>query len=116
MYHGEVSITLQDVAHLTGLSVSGDALYVEYENSMNWAALVEEVLGRSPVGHMKDGGKVMMRWLHDTFYSCADVEDGPELRQYGCSLGMNSCEFSFAIHHCTRPRCLNRNIHHPIEE
>ncbi|CAN0899181.1 hypothetical protein LINGRAHAP2_LOCUS20125 [Linum grandiflorum] len=47
MYHGEVSITLQDVAHLTGLSVSGDALYVEYENSTNWAALVQEVLGRS---------------------------------------------------------------------
>ncbi|CAN0907757.1 hypothetical protein LINGRAHAP2_LOCUS24967 [Linum grandiflorum] len=31
MYHGECSITLQDVAHLTGLSVTGDALYVEYE-------------------------------------------------------------------------------------
>ncbi|CAN0903674.1 Serine/threonine-protein phosphatase 7 long form homolog [Linum grandiflorum] len=30
MYHEEVSITLQDVAHLTGLAVSGDALYVEY--------------------------------------------------------------------------------------
>ncbi|CAN0893307.1 Serine/threonine-protein phosphatase 7 long form homolog [Linum grandiflorum] len=26
MYHGEVSISLQDVAHLTGLSVSDDAL------------------------------------------------------------------------------------------
>ncbi|CAN0925887.1 Protein MAIN-LIKE 2 [Linum grandiflorum] len=90
MYHGEVSITLQDVAHLTGLSVSGDALYVEYENSTNWAALVEEVLGRSPVGHMKDGGRVMMRWLHDTFYSCADVEDGPELRQYACAYMLSS--------------------------
>ncbi|CAN0916231.1 Serine/threonine-protein phosphatase 7 long form homolog [Linum grandiflorum] len=90
MYHGEVSITLQDVAHLTGLSVSGDALYVEYENSTNWAALVQEVLGRSPVGHMKDGGRVMMRWLHDTFYSCADVEDGPELRQYACAYMLSS--------------------------
>ncbi|CAN0911325.1 Serine/threonine-protein phosphatase 7 long form homolog [Linum grandiflorum] len=90
MYHGEVSITLQDVAHLTGLSVSGEALYVEYENSMNWAALVEEVLGRSPVGHMKDGGRVMMRWLYDNFYSCADVEDGPELRQYACAYMLSS--------------------------
>ncbi|CAN0919704.1 Serine/threonine-protein phosphatase 7 long form homolog [Linum grandiflorum] len=35
MYHGEVSITLQDVAQLTGLSVSGDALYVEYEKETN---------------------------------------------------------------------------------
>ncbi|CAN0899972.1 Serine/threonine-protein phosphatase 7 long form homolog [Linum grandiflorum] len=35
MYHGEVSITLQDVAHLTGSSVSGDALYVEYDKETN---------------------------------------------------------------------------------
>ncbi|CAN0898096.1 Serine/threonine-protein phosphatase 7 long form homolog [Linum grandiflorum] len=48
MYHGEVSITLQDVAHLTGLSVSGDALYVQYEKETNWAAIVQEVLGKSP--------------------------------------------------------------------
>ncbi|CAN0881241.1 Serine/threonine-protein phosphatase 7 long form homolog [Linum grandiflorum] len=47
MYHGEVSITLQDVAHLTGLSVSGDALYVEYDKETNWVAIVEEVLGRA---------------------------------------------------------------------
>ncbi|CAN0837828.1 Serine/threonine-protein phosphatase 7 long form homolog [Linum grandiflorum] len=48
MYHGEVSITLQDVAHLTSLSVSGDTLYVEYEKETNWAAIVQEVLGKSP--------------------------------------------------------------------
>ncbi|CAN0914982.1 Protein MAIN-LIKE 2 [Linum grandiflorum] len=85
MYHREVSITLQDVAHLTGLSVSGDALYVEYEKETNWAAVVEDVLGKSPVGHMKDGGRVQMRWLHDNFYSCTDDADGPELRQYACA-------------------------------
>ncbi|CAN0905119.1 Serine/threonine-protein phosphatase 7 long form homolog [Linum grandiflorum] len=39
MYHEEVSLTLQDVAHLTGLSVTGDALYVEYEKETNWAAI-----------------------------------------------------------------------------
>ncbi|CAN0912322.1 hypothetical protein LINGRAPRIM_LOCUS741 [Linum grandiflorum] len=53
MYHEEVSLTLQDVAHLTGLSVTGDALYVEYENETNWAAIVDEVLGKSPGGHLK---------------------------------------------------------------
>ncbi|CAN0875562.1 Serine/threonine-protein phosphatase 7 long form homolog [Linum grandiflorum] len=36
MYHREFSLTLQDVAHLTGLSVTGDALYVEYEKETNW--------------------------------------------------------------------------------
>ncbi|CAN0926001.1 Protein MAIN-LIKE 2 [Linum grandiflorum] len=90
MYHGEVSITLQDVAHLTGLSVSGDALYVEYEKETNWAAIVQEVLRKSPVGNMKDGGRVQMRWLHDNFYSCTNVEDGPELRQYACTYMLSS--------------------------
>ncbi|CAN0903590.1 Serine/threonine-protein phosphatase 7 long form homolog [Linum grandiflorum] len=80
MYHGEVSITLQDVTYLTGLSVSGDALYIEYEKETNWAAVVEEVLGRSPVGYMKDGGRVQMKWLHDNFYTCAGIEGGPQLR------------------------------------
>ncbi|CAN0838018.1 Serine/threonine-protein phosphatase 7 long form homolog [Linum grandiflorum] len=85
MYYGEVSITLQDVAHLTGLSVSGDALYVEYEKETNWAAIVEEVSGKSPGGHMKDDRRVQMKWLHDNFYTCTDIEDGPELRQYACA-------------------------------
>ncbi|CAN0903180.1 Serine/threonine-protein phosphatase 7 long form homolog [Linum grandiflorum] len=58
MYHGEVSLTLQDVAHLTDLSVTGDALYVEYEKETNWAAIVEKVLGKSLGGHLKDGGRV----------------------------------------------------------
>ncbi|CAN0874835.1 Protein MAIN-LIKE 2 [Linum grandiflorum] len=85
MYHGEVSLTLQDVAHLTDLSVTGDALYVEYEKETNWAAIVEEVLGKSPGGHLKDGGRVQMRWLHGSFYSCTDIEDGPQFLQYACA-------------------------------
>ncbi|CAN0918702.1 Protein MAIN-LIKE 2 [Linum grandiflorum] len=85
MYHGECSITLQDVAHLTGLSVTGDALYVEYEKDTNWAAIVEEVLGESPGGHLKGDGRVKMGWLHDHFYSCTDVVDETELRQYACA-------------------------------
>ncbi|CAN0862980.1 Protein MAIN-LIKE 2 [Linum grandiflorum] len=84
------AITLQDVAHLTGLSVSGDALYVEYEKETNWAAIVEEVLGRSPGGHMKDGRRVQMKWLQDNFYTCADIEYGSQLRQYACAYMLSS--------------------------
>ncbi|CAN0917656.1 Protein MAIN-LIKE 2 [Linum grandiflorum] len=72
IYHEECSITLQDVAHLTGLPVTGDALYVEYEKDMNWAAIVEEVLDKSPGGHLKGDRRVKMGWLHDHFYSCTD--------------------------------------------
>ncbi|CAN0907751.1 Protein MAIN-LIKE 2 [Linum grandiflorum] len=81
MYHEECSITLQDVAHLTSLSVTGGALYVEYEKETNWAAIVEEVLGKPPGGHLKDGGRVKMGWVHDNFYSCTDVVEKTQLRQ-----------------------------------
>ncbi|CAN0875551.1 Protein MAIN-LIKE 2, partial [Linum grandiflorum] len=60
MYHGECSLTLHDVVHLTGLSVTGDVLYVEYDKETNWAAIIEEVLGKSPGGHLKDGRRVKM--------------------------------------------------------
>ncbi|CAN0907993.1 Protein MAIN-LIKE 2 [Linum grandiflorum] len=128
MYHGEVLITLQDVAHLTCLSVSGDALYVEYEKETNWAAIVQEVLGKSPVGHMKDGGRVLMRWLHDNFYSCADVEDGPELRQYACAYMLSSIgaflmpdRSSAYVYCCTRTsstnigRATNLSVHLEVQ-
>ncbi|CAN0856946.1 Serine/threonine-protein phosphatase 7 long form homolog [Linum grandiflorum] len=85
MYHGECTLTLQDVAHLTSVSVTGDTFYVKYEKETNWAAIAEEVLGKSPGGHLKDGGRVQMRWLHDHFYSCANVEDESQFRQYACS-------------------------------
>ncbi|CAN0847285.1 Protein MAIN-LIKE 2 [Linum grandiflorum] len=57
MYHGECTITLQDFANLTGLLVTGDALYV---------------LGKPPPpppsgGFLKGDGRVKMGWLHDHF-------------------------------------------------
>ncbi|CAN0898487.1 Protein MAIN-LIKE 2, partial [Linum grandiflorum] len=85
MYHGECPVTLQDVAHLTSLSVTGDALYVEYDKDTNWAAIVEEVLSKSSGGHLKDGGRVKMGWLHDHFYSYTDVVEETQLRQYACA-------------------------------
>ncbi|CAN0883819.1 Serine/threonine-protein phosphatase 7 long form homolog, partial [Linum grandiflorum] len=35
MFHRECTVTLQDVANLAGLPVTGDTLYVEYEKEMN---------------------------------------------------------------------------------
>ncbi|CAN0875560.1 hypothetical protein LINGRAHAP2_LOCUS10905 [Linum grandiflorum] len=45
MYHREFSLTLQDVAHLTGLSVTGDALYVEYEKETYACAYMLSIIG-----------------------------------------------------------------------
>ncbi|CAN0924838.1 Serine/threonine-protein phosphatase 7 long form homolog, partial [Linum grandiflorum] len=78
MYHKERTMTLQDIANLTGLPVTGDALYMEYEKETNWAALVQEVLGKPPGGFLKGDRRVKMGWLHDNFYSCTDVADNDE--------------------------------------
>ncbi|CAN0830556.1 Serine/threonine-protein phosphatase 7 long form homolog [Linum grandiflorum] len=78
MYHGECTITLQDVAHLTGLLVTGDTMYVEYEKETNWVSIVEEVLGKPAGQHLKGDRRVKMGWLHDHFYSCTDVADDDE--------------------------------------
>ncbi|CAN0888453.1 hypothetical protein LINGRAHAP2_LOCUS15858 [Linum grandiflorum] len=62
MFHGECTITLQDVGNLTGLAVMGDAVYTEYDNKgMDWAALVQEVLGKTTdSGYVKDDGGLKM--------------------------------------------------------
>ncbi|CAN0875972.1 Serine/threonine-protein phosphatase 7 long form homolog, partial [Linum grandiflorum] len=78
MYHRERTMTLQDVASLPGSPMTGDALYVEYEKETNWADLVQELLGTPPGGFLKGDGRVKMGWLHDNFYSCADVADNDE--------------------------------------
>ncbi|CAN0919490.1 hypothetical protein LINGRAHAP2_LOCUS31482 [Linum grandiflorum] len=78
MFHEECTVTVHDVANLAGLVVTGDALYVEYEKEMDWAALVEEVLGKPPSRYLKNDGRLTMGWLHDSFYSCTDLADEDE--------------------------------------
>ncbi|CAN0919908.1 Serine/threonine-protein phosphatase 7 long form homolog [Linum grandiflorum] len=82
MYHRECTVTLQDVANLTG-----DVLYMEYEKETNWVALVQEVLGKPLGGFLKGDRWVKMGWLHEHFYSCTDVADDDEtqLLQYACA-------------------------------
>ncbi|CAN0905368.1 Serine/threonine-protein phosphatase 7 long form homolog [Linum grandiflorum] len=45
MYHIECSITLQDVAHLTGLPVTGEAPYVEYDKDTYARAYMISIIG-----------------------------------------------------------------------
>ncbi|CAN0913459.1 hypothetical protein LINGRAHAP2_LOCUS27938 [Linum grandiflorum] len=40
---------------------------------MNWAALVDEVLGKSPGGYLKGDRRVKMGWVHDHFYPCTNI-------------------------------------------
>ncbi|CAN0881604.1 hypothetical protein LINGRAHAP2_LOCUS14335 [Linum grandiflorum] len=82
MYHRECTITLHDVVHLTGLPVTGDALHVEYEKETNWAAIVEEVFGKSLGAFLKGDGRVKMGWMHGHFYSYTDVVDDDETQLF----------------------------------
>ncbi|CAN0876289.1 Serine/threonine-protein phosphatase 7 long form homolog, partial [Linum grandiflorum] len=87
MFHGECTITLEDVVILTSLLVTGEAAYVEYEKEMDWAVLVGEVLGETPVaGLVKADRRLKIWWLRDRFYSCSDIKDGdPALLVYACA-------------------------------
>ncbi|CAN0838300.1 Serine/threonine-protein phosphatase 7 long form homolog [Linum grandiflorum] len=49
MYHEECTVTLHDVANLTGLPVTGDALHVEYEKEMNWLLWLRRFWANPPV-------------------------------------------------------------------
>ncbi|CAN0924882.1 hypothetical protein LINGRAHAP2_LOCUS34441 [Linum grandiflorum] len=59
MFNGECTLTLEDVATLTGLPMTGEAVYMDYEMEMDWAALVGEVLGATPAtGILKADGRL----------------------------------------------------------
>ncbi|CAN0925271.1 Protein MAIN-LIKE 2 [Linum grandiflorum] len=84
MFHGECIVTLEDVAILTGLPVTGEATYMECDKEMDRALLVEEVLGETPErGFVKADERLKISWLRDRFYSCSDIEDGdPQVLEY----------------------------------
>ncbi|CAN0908129.1 Serine/threonine-protein phosphatase 7 long form homolog [Linum grandiflorum] len=46
MYHGEMTITLEDVAFITGLPVDGGAVFQEYPpRDYDWDAAIFRILG-----------------------------------------------------------------------
>ncbi|CAN0836984.1 Protein MAINTENANCE OF MERISTEMS [Linum grandiflorum] len=48
MYHGEMTITLEDVAFVTGLPVDGGAVFQEYPpRDYDWDAAIFRILGGS---------------------------------------------------------------------
>ena len=69
MYHGECTLTLEDVAMLTDLPVDGDAVYYPLERSgPQMLDLVEEVLGARPMAKdVLQDGRLRIGWLHSTF-------------------------------------------------
>ncbi|CAL1397098.1 unnamed protein product [Linum trigynum] len=64
MPFGEVTITLEDVATLTGLAIDGDVVVVDIPDE-DWSAMCLRLLGRAP--NDLGGGVIRIAWLRDTF-------------------------------------------------
>ncbi|CAL1397890.1 unnamed protein product [Linum trigynum] len=61
---GEVTITLEDVATLTGLPIDGDPVIVDIPDE-EWSAMCVRLLGQSPTEVSR--GAVRISWLRDEF-------------------------------------------------
>ncbi|CAI0389938.1 unnamed protein product [Linum tenue] len=64
MLLGEVTITLEDVATLSGLLIDGEAVIVDVPNQ-EWLATCIKLLGHAPTD--LSGGVVRMSWLKEHF-------------------------------------------------
>lgn len=66
MKHGEMSISLQDVAIIMGLRIDGHHIF-EYEDNRTWEEICMESLGVVPQDANLKKSKVKLNWLRDTF-------------------------------------------------
>ncbi|CAN1153772.1 Serine/threonine-protein phosphatase 7 long form homolog [Linum perenne] len=89
LYHGEETITLEDVHFLTGLSVDGQLVESQMRLLIEAAALqtyVETLLGRKPkVADLSDG-RVKMTWLCSHFGTIRGNADNVTIKQH-CRAG-----------------------------
>ncbi|CAN0906749.1 Serine/threonine-protein phosphatase 7 long form homolog [Linum grandiflorum] len=82
MYHGEMTITLEDVAFITGLPVDGGAVVQEYPaKDYNWGPTIFRILGETPGkdNYAKDE-QFKLTWLKRTFMHPNQISSSDELR------------------------------------
>ncbi|CAN1729177.1 Protein MAIN-LIKE 2 [Linum perenne] len=70
LYHGEATITLEDMHFITGLSVDGlavtsaDPILTGNEELQNY---VGRLIGKTPATSYLSSGRIKMSWLHSNF-------------------------------------------------
>ncbi|CAN1171978.1 Protein MAIN-LIKE 2 [Linum perenne] len=85
LYHGEATITLEDVHFLTGLSVDGEL--VESQRHLptvdsDLQTYVEELLGKKPSTSDLSAGRVKMTWLRNHFGTIRADADHETIEQH----------------------------------
>ncbi|CAN1129463.1 Serine/threonine-protein phosphatase 7 long form homolog [Linum perenne] len=85
LYHGETTITLEDVHFLTGLSVNG--VLVESQRRLptvdsDLQTYVEELLGKKPSTADLSAGRVKMTWLRNHFGTIRGDADDETIEQH----------------------------------
>ncbi|CAN0875276.1 Serine/threonine-protein phosphatase 7 long form homolog [Linum grandiflorum] len=100
MYHGEMTITLENVSFITGLPVDGGAVFQEYPaKDYDWDATIFRILGETPGkdDYAKDG-RLKLTWLKRTFGNPRQISFSDELRwkQYARAYAL-ACIGSFLL-------------------
>ncbi|CAN1139336.1 Protein MAIN-LIKE 2 [Linum perenne] len=85
LYHGEATITLEDVHFLTGLSIEG--VLVESQRRIptvdsDLQIYVERLLGKKPSTADLSAGRVKMTWLRSHFGTIRDDADQETIEQH----------------------------------
>ncbi|CAN0861672.1 Serine/threonine-protein phosphatase 7 long form homolog [Linum grandiflorum] len=82
MYHGEMTITLEDVSFITGLPVDGAAVFEEYlTRDYDWDETIFRILGETSGAddYAKDG-RLKLAWLKHTFMDPSRIPSSDELQ------------------------------------
>ncbi|CAN0906008.1 Serine/threonine-protein phosphatase 7 long form homolog [Linum grandiflorum] len=100
MYHGELTITLEDVSFITGLQVDGGAVFKEYpDKDYDWEPTILHILGETPGedDYAKDG-RLKLTWLRRTFKDPSKISSSDEMqwKQYAHAYAL-ACIGSFLM-------------------
>ncbi|CAN0859672.1 Protein MAINTENANCE OF MERISTEMS [Linum grandiflorum] len=100
MYHGEMTITFEDVSFITGLLVDKGAVFEEYpDKDYDWGPTIFRILGETlgEDDYAKDG-RFKLTWLRRTFKDPSKIPSSDELqwKQYARAYIL-ACIGSFLI-------------------
>ncbi|KAJ0075278.1 hypothetical protein Patl1_33525 [Pistacia atlantica] len=81
--HGEITITLDEVARIIGLRVDGEAVVRDNSMSGSHMEICGDLLGKVPNSDAKEikGGMVKLSWLKDNFSDCPKDASNEEVEQ-----------------------------------